>query len=91
MSQKEIRKILEYYSSEMDENQRFFHILGEIGKHIEKLKILKENEDKPGHFNEEIADMYILGKLLLENEKISNAELENSLKHFLKKIREIYG
>lgn len=88
---KNIQEILKLYSNSMDDNKKFYHILEQIGKHIIKLTQLKENEDRPGHFNEEVADMYLLSKALFELEKIDDKTLEFSSNHFLKKIQEIYG
>ena len=88
---KNTQEILRLYGNSMDNKKKFYHLLEQIGEHIIKLTELKENEDKPGHFNEEVADMYLLAKALLELEKIDDKTLDSASEHFLEKIKEIYG
>jgi len=87
----DVKNIMESFEKKMDKNQEFYHVLDQIGKHIIKLTRLKENEDRPGHFKEEVADMYLLGKILLELENVNDAELKAASKHFLEKVKSIYG
>ncbi|MEA3429975.1 MAG: hypothetical protein U9R08_01745 [Nanoarchaeota archaeon] len=87
----DVQEILKLYGNSMNDKKKFYHILEQIGKHIIKLTKLKENEDRPGHFNEEVADMYILAKALFELEKIDDNTLDSASKHFVEKIKEIYG
>jgi len=74
----------------MAPEEHFNFLLGEIRSHIDKLKKLKEHEDRPGHFKEEVCDMYILARLLFELEKINQKELDSASKHFADKVTEIY-
>ncbi|HBG82035.1 TPA: hypothetical protein DDW69_04350 [candidate division CPR2 bacterium] len=87
----DVSEILELYGSHHDEKGKFYHVLEEIGKHLIKLTRLKENEDRPGHFKEEVADIYLLTLSLLELEGIDNKVLLKASDHFLEKVKEIYG
>ena len=69
----------------------FYDLLDQIKKHIIKLIELKENEDTPGHFKEEIADMHLLALQLVKLEKLNKSDIENASEHFLNKIKEIFG
>jgi hypothetical protein len=71
-------------------NEYFNFLMEEISSHVTKLKKLREKEDKPGHFKEEVCDMYILARLLFEFEKINKTELDSASKHFADKVTEIY-
>ena len=74
----------------MTREQYFNFLLGEITSHVEKLKKLKEKEDRPGHFKEEVCDMYLLARLLFESEKVNQKELDHASRHFADKVKEIY-
>lgn len=84
------KKILEIFSRKLDDKQKFYHVLEQIGKHIIKLTKLKENEDRPGHFEEEVADMYILAAVLMKLEEVDEEVLNNALEHFITKVDQIY-
>lgn len=88
---KSVHEILEIFDNSMDDKEKFYHLLEQISKHIIKLTKLKENEDRPGHFQEEVADMYLLARTLLELEDIDKKTLDSASKHFIEKIKEIYG
>lgn len=84
-------EILELFSNKFDKNEKFYHLLEQISKHTIKLAKLKENEDKPGHFNEEVADIYLLTHALLRLEHIEKQTVLESSDNFLSKIKEIYS
>lgn len=90
-SLEEVDEILRILGKEMDHREKFYHILEQLGKHIIKLTRLKENEDRPGHFKEEVADVLILAESLYKLEKVDDKTLKAASKHFLEKIKEIYG
>ena len=85
------QEILTLFGNSMNDKEKFYHLLEQIGRHIIKLTKLKENEDKPGHFNEEVADMYLLSKALFELENIDDKTLISASNHFLEKVKDIYG
>jgi len=87
----EIKKILASYSLKLNKEEQFNHILKEIAKHDSKLKTLKENEDKPGHFKEEVCDVYILASLLMELEQVDQKQLDQAAQHVVDKVKDIYG
>ena len=91
MRKADLNSVLKSYSKKMDKREQFSHVLGEIRKHIPKLKKLKKKEDKPGHLKEEVCDVYILGSLLVELEKINKRNMDKASKHFAEKVKEIYG
>ena len=88
---KNIGEILKVFDNAMNDKEKFYHILEQIEKHVVKLRKLKEKEDRPGHFNTEVADMLLLGKALFELENINDETLSSASKCFLEKIKEIYG
>ena len=89
INQKDLKAIMSV-DRKMSPEEHFAFLLGEIGSHIEKLKKLKAHEDKPGHFKEEVCDMYILSRLLFELEHVSQEELNKASRHFADKVLSIY-
>lgn len=89
-TEKNIEEIVRILSGSMSEKDVFYNNLDQVGKHLIKLTRLKENEDRPGHFREEVADLYILSKILMKTERIDPEILRKASEHFLEKIREIY-
>ncbi|MBW2967704.1 hypothetical protein KY362_04405 [Candidatus Woesearchaeota archaeon] len=85
-----IKEILEVYGNQMDDEQKFQHIMKQIDKHIPKITNLKANEDRPGHFKEEVADIHILTSALVELEKVDKDTMDAALEHFLDTIKKIY-
>ncbi|MDO8623447.1 MAG: hypothetical protein Q7R52_04325 [archaeon] len=92
--EKEIKKII----LEIQENYRerynlktdkaiFDHLLKQIERHIGKLNKLKDNEDIPGRFKREIADMYLLSLGLIELEKVDDDIIKASADYYLKKTK----
>jgi len=74
----------------MNKKEQFYHILREIKSHDSKLKKLKLKEDRPGHFKEEVCDVFLLAGLLMNLEKINQKMLNKASKHIAYKVREIY-
>jgi hypothetical protein len=85
-----LKQILEVFDRRLGKDEQFYHILDQIGKHIIKLTRLKENEDRPGHFAEEVADMYILGALLMQLEQVDADTLDSCYTHFFNTVDRIY-
>jgi hypothetical protein len=86
----DLDSVLRSYSIKLDKSEQFYHILKEIKGHDSKLKKLKKEEDRPGHFKEEVCDVFILANLLMELEGVSQKELDKASKHISDKVKEIY-
>ena len=86
-----LNQILELFGNRYDEKRKFYHILDEVAKHPIKIARLKENEDREGHLKEEVADLYLLSKLLIILENVDEKTTEAALDHFAEKIKEIYS
>jgi len=90
INQRDLNSVLDSYSKKMNKPEQFYHIILEIKGHDSKLKKLKIKEDRPGHFKEEVCDVYILAGLLMKLEKVNQKMLNKASKHIADKVREIY-
>lgn len=90
INKKDTKQILSSYTNKLTKQKQFFHILNKLRKHDSKLKKLKKEEDRPGHFKEEVCDVFILSGLLMQLEKVSQANLNKASKYFANKVKEIY-
>ena len=84
-------EIIKLLDNKFNDNEKFYHLLEQVSKHTIKLAKLKEKEDKPGHFKEEVADIYLLTLTLLRLEKIDDKTILKSSRNFLSKIKELYN
>ena len=87
----DVKSILAAYSRKLGKDEQFYNCLDQIGKHIIKLTKLKENEDRPGHFREEVVDMYILARCLIEIEGIDDNEATAASSHFVEVVDRVFA
>ncbi len=84
-------EILKIYRSKFNDEKIFFHLIERIRLHEEKLKKLKKDKDKQEIFQRELADLYLLSKVLLELEKVSDKTIKQSYEYYINKIKELFG
>jgi hypothetical protein len=84
------KEILKTYFKKFSKKDLFYHILERIDIHIDKLKKLKEDQKNQDLFQKEVADMYLLSKVLLELENISDETIKKSSDYYLKKIKDLF-
>ncbi|MDP7116307.1 MAG: hypothetical protein QF632_03740 [Candidatus Woesearchaeota archaeon] len=68
------------------EDELFNFLLDHIGKHIDEVKELKSKDDP--HFYKEVADLYLLGYMLMLNENVNKEVVEERIKKIEGKINE---
>ena len=83
-------EILKIYRSKFNDEEIFFHLIERIRLHEEKLKKLKKDKDKQEIFQRELADLYLLSKVLLELEKVSDKTIKQSYEYYINKIKELF-
>jgi hypothetical protein len=83
-------KILEIYSRELDQDERFHHALEEAAKHPPKISKIYERGEE-GHLKEEVVDLLLLAHVLKKNTRVSEEELDSAADHFIDRIDGIYG
>jgi hypothetical protein len=87
--EKEINEIEEIIKRKLKTDKEFFYDrINQVALHIIKLTKLKENEDRPDHFKEEVTDLYILASLLMKSEGVDEKTKKIAAQHFLDKVRE---
>jgi hypothetical protein len=84
------KEILEIYRRKFNDWELFSHLVDRIEIHMDKLRKLKEDEKKQGIFLREIADVYLLARVLLRLEKVSKDVIEKSSDYYLNKIDELF-
>jgi hypothetical protein len=72
----------------MSREELFYDLLKQIGKHAEEVAMLKKEEDRPGHLQEEIVDIMLLTKGLFYLEGINDAQVIKGAKYTLNMVRE---
>ena len=90
----EIEKIIEEIQSNyrenyglVEENEIFYYLLEQIGRHIGKLARLRDKEDLPGRFKREVADMHLLVLGLLKLENVDDEVIKASADYYLSKTK----
>jgi hypothetical protein len=59
-------------------DELFYDLIKQIGEHLIKCTRLKENEDRPGHLNEEIVDIQLLSLGLLYIRDIGDESIKKA-------------
>ena len=84
-----MKEIEDFCLVNMSREELFNDLLKQIREHTEKVANLKENEDRPGHMNEEIVDIMLLTKGLFYLENIEDVQVLTGAKYTLKKLKEM--
>lgn len=79
---------LKIYRNKFNDKELFLHLLRGIEKHMDKLRKLEK--DRGEVFFREIADVYLLARVLLKLEKVSKENIEKSADYYLKKIKRLF-
>ncbi len=85
---REIQKLYRKGYGLKTDREIFEHLLRQIDKHIGRLKKLRGNEDIPGRFKREVADMYLLSLGLIELEDVDKETIKASADYYLNKVKE---
>ncbi|GBE20104.1 MAG TPA: hypothetical protein ENG87_05190 [Candidatus Pacearchaeota archaeon] len=83
-------EILKIYRRKFNDKELFSHLIERIELHMDKLRKLKEDKEKRETFLREIADVYLLSRVLLKLEKVSEETIEKSSEYYMKKIDELF-
>ncbi|MBU2406732.1 MAG: hypothetical protein KKA26_01975, partial [Nanoarchaeota archaeon] len=59
------KKILEIYRKKFNDKELFAHLIQRIELHMDKLRNLKKDKEKQDIFLREVADVYLLSRILL--------------------------
>ena len=82
--------ILEAYRRKFNDKELFSHLIERIELHMGKLRKLKEDKKKQDIFLREVADVYLLARVLLRLEKVSKEVIKESSDYYLNKIDELF-
>ncbi|MCG2720005.1 MAG: hypothetical protein L6266_04735 [Nanoarchaeota archaeon] len=88
--EKNEEEILKVYRRKFNDKELFSHLIERIEQHMNKLKNLKEDEKKQNIFLREVADVYLLSRVLLRLEKVSKEIIGKSSDYYLQKIDELF-
>lgn len=88
MNEEEILKI---YRKKFNDKELFEHLIERIELHMGKLRKLKEDKNKQDIFLREVADVYLLSRILLKLENVSEGVVKKSSDYYLDKIQKLFG
>ncbi|MFH1977861.1 MAG: hypothetical protein ABIJ92_00865 [Candidatus Aenigmatarchaeota archaeon] len=60
----DVRKLMNIMETSMTTDDIFFHATNQIARQLPRLQRLRQAEERPGQFNEEVAEMAILVAML---------------------------
>jgi hypothetical protein len=83
-------EVLRIYRRKFNDSELFLHLLERIDLHVDKLDKLKKRQDKQDVFIREVADLYLLSRVLLRLEKVTEKIVEESNNYYLKKIKQLF-
>ncbi len=88
--EKNEEEIFRIYRRKFNDQELFSHLIERIELHMDKLRKLKEDKERQDIFLREVADIYLLARVLLQLEKVSGDVIEKSSDYYLKKIDELF-
>ena len=83
-------KILKIYRNRFNDEDLFYHLIERIEIHMDKLRNLKKDKNDKEKFLKEVADVYLLSKVLMRLEKVSQQTIEESSEYYLSKIKGLF-
>ena len=88
--EKNEEEILKIYRGKFNDKELFSHLIERIELHMDKLRKLKEDKERQNIFLREVADVYLLARVLLRLEKVSKEVIKESSDYYLNKIDELF-
>jgi len=87
----DVRKLMSIMEYSMTTDDIFFHVMNRIARKIPKIQRLRQDEEVPGQFNKEVAEMLVLVSMLRDIGGVNDITLSDKVMELIKEANETYG